>query len=542
MRKKIAKKHKKKTGSVHKAFIQLAFVGAFTGVCAGVVITFFNILAHEGEALSRDVYAYVRANPAFIPLLFAVLSVGAFLIGVALQFSTVIRGCGIPQVEGAARGNVRFKWFRDTTLMFATTLLSIFMGLSIGAEGPSVLIGAGVGDGVANVTHRNEMIRRYQVAGGSCTGLAVASNAPLTGIVFAFEEAYKRFTPEVFVCSFSSVIAGMLTRSVIYRLLGMEIRSAFHSYAFETLPLRNYLYVLLAGLICGGMGLAFHKLCFKARALFKKIRAKKAGRQYFYRILIAVLFGGVCSLLTTGAMGGGYSLIDALGTRGGAQSSQVETVLAQAGKSVAWALLFVLLLKFSVTVVNVGSGLPCGIFIPIIAIGACIGGLLNELWQVLGMNRAYCDLMMMICMAAFFAALVRAPLTAIIMICEMTGSFAPLLPVVIGVAIGYTVGEISRTDGIYEELLEAYEHENGIHENAVREVYTIGIALGAIADKREVRDVLWPAGARVKEIHRGEEIILPDGDTVLHGGDVLTIVCKTDDPEKTKDDLTHILG
>ncbi|MBQ8308783.1 MAG: chloride channel protein, partial [Clostridia bacterium] len=405
-------------------------------------------------------------------------------------------------------------------------LLSIFMGLSIGAEGPSALVGACVGDGVSSGLKRNEMIRRYQITGGACTGLAVASNAPLTGIVFAFEEAHKRFTPEVFICAFSSVIFGVLTRWAIYGLLHMEIRSAFHSYTFHALPVSAYGYVLLAGVVCAGLGVGFYKLCFAMRKLFKKIKCKKPAYSHRARILTAVLLGGAVSLAAAGAMGGGHGLIESLGTHGDA---------------LAGTLAIILVLKFFITTVNVGSGIPCGIFIPIIAIGACVGGLLNAAFTALGMDAAYCDLMIMICMAAFFTTIVKAPLTAIIMICELTGSFAPLLPVIIAVSIGYTVGEISRTDGIYEELLEAYEHESGIHENAVREVFTLTLASGATADRRQVRDVLWPSGARVTEIRRGEEHILPEGDTVLHGGDELTIIVKTSEPQKVKDELTHIL-
>ena len=213
------------------------------------------------------------------------------------------------------------------------------------------------------------------------------------------------------------------------------------------------------------------------------------------------------------------------------------------GLSLVWTLIIVLTLKFLITTVNVGSGIPCGIFIPIIAIGACVGGLLNELWLTIDPEIApYCDLMVMICMAAFFTTVVKAPITAVVMICEFTGSFAPLLPVIIAVSLGYIIGEMSRTDGIYEELLEAYEHETGIHERAVREVYTFTVADGAIAEKRAVRDVLWPSNARVKEIERGEEHILPDGETVLQAGDILTIVCRTDEHQKVKDELEHILG
>lgn len=540
MKKNMQKKQNKKKGNLYQSFIELIMVGSVTGVFAGAVVTLFNILAHEGEEISRNAYAYVRANPAFIPLLFVVLALGGFFIGVLANVSSVIRGCGIPQTEGATRGSVHFKWYRDMTAMFAASLVSIFMGLSIGAEGPSVLIGSTAGDGVSSMLKRDEMIRKYQTTGGACTGLAVASNAPLTGIVFAFEEAHKRFTPEVFICAFSSVIFGMLTRSLIYKLLGMEIVSSFHSYVFNELPLKYYSFVILAGIVCGFAGVGFYKLCFFMRKLFKKIRAKKPEVAHGIRIMVAVLLGGAISLLAVGAMGGGHELIESLGTHGGVTEPSTAVTF---GRSLVWVLLSVLVLKTFVTSVNVGAGIPCGIFIPIIAIGACLGGLLNRLWIYISPNMTpYADLMVMICLAAFFTTVVKAPLTSIIMICEFTGSFAPLLPVVIGVSIGYMIGEMSRTDGIYEELLEQYEHETGIHERAVREVYVLGVAFGAIADKREVRDVLWPANTRVTEIHRGEEVILPDGETVIHGGDVLTIVCKTVQPHKTKEDLEHILG
>ncbi len=539
MRKEIVKKQKKRIESFYRDFIQLVIVGSITGIFAGVIVTLFNILAHEGETISRDVYAYVRANPMWIPLLVLALALVAFMLGVAVQISHAIGGCGIPQAEGATRGSLRFKWYRDITAMFAASLLSIFMGLSIGTEGPSVFIGACAGDGVSSMLHRNQMIRRYQITGGACTGLAVASNAPLTGMAFAFEEAHKRFTPEVFICAFSSVVFGMLTRMAIYHALHREIQSSFHSYVFHEMPLSSYGFVLLAGVICGLMGVLFYKLCFKVRNLFKKIKPHDKRFRPVLRIFIAVLLGGLVSFIATDVMGGGHDLIESLGTHGGLSSVTTEVAF---GASLVLTLAITLVLKFFITTVNVGAGVPCGIFIPIIAIGACLGGLLNSLWMKMGMDAQYCDLMVMICMAAFFTTIIKAPITSIIMICEFTGSFAPLLPVIIAVSMGYIIGEMSRTDGIYEELLEVYEHENGIHERARKEVYVLGVATGAMADKRAVRDVLWPAGARVTEISRGEELILAEGDTILHGGDVLTIVCRTDEPEKIRDELTHILG
>ena len=530
-------KELKKT-SIYRVFIELVAVGSVTGIMVGAIVTLFNILVHEGEHISRDVYAYVRANPLFIPLLIFGLIAGAFLIGVLMNISPVIRGCGVPQAEGATRGIVRFKWWRDLIAMFTASLLSIFMGLSIGAEGPSVLIGASAGDGVASTLRRNQMIRKYQITGGACAGLAVASNAPLTGMAFAFEEAHKRFTPEVFICSFSSVVFGMLTRTVIYNTLGMEIVSSFHSYVFHEMPMKYYGYAIVLGTVCGFLGFGFMKLCFFMREKFKSLHVKNEWWTYTSRALTAVLIGGLISLMGELVMGGGHELIESLGTHGVGEYL-TESIFKM---PLLWALLIVVVLKILVTSINVGSGIPCGIFIPIIAIGACIGAMLNNIWLVIDPTIApYCDFMVMICMAAFFASVVRAPITSIVMICEFTGSFAPLLPVIIAVSMGYIIGEMLRTDGIYELLLEAYEEETGIHKRAERLVFTLRVSPNSIAEKREVRDVLWPSNARVKEILRGEEHVLPEGGTMLCAGDILTVVVKTENPEKIKEELLHIV-
>ncbi len=539
MKEAIEKRQKKQKGRLYRNFIELVAVGSVTGIFAGVVVSLFELLVHEGEEISRNAYAYVRANPAFIPLLLLVLALGAFFIGVAVNLSSVIRGCGIPQAEGATRGIVPLKWWKDMTLMFAASLVGVFTGLSIGPEGPSVLIGACSGDGVSTLLKRDQMIRRYQITGGACAGLAVAANAPLTGMAFAFEEAHKRFTPEVFICAFSSVIFAILVRTGIFNLFGKEVTNLYGNYRFYEMPMADYWYVVIAGIVCGVCGVGFYKLCMQMRKWFQKISFKNPKISHGVRVAFAVFLGGLVSFTAAGVMGGGQSLIRSLGTMGGSVEPAAQSSF---GESLFWTLLIILCLKFLITTINVGSGIPCGIFVPVIAIGACLGALMNQGWVALGMDEKYCDIMVMICMAAFFTTIVKAPITAIIMICEFTGSFAPLLPVIIAVSIGYIIGEMSKTDGIYDELLEMYEREVGIHAHSVRVVYTFSVEKGSLAERREVRDILWPAGARVKELHRGEEVILPDGKTVLRGGDLLTIVCLTNEPDKTRDELLHILN
>ena len=526
-------------GKRYQNFIELILVGSVTGVFAGAVVTLYNLCSKFGEEFSRDAYATVRANPAFIPLLFLVLALGAFLLTAAVYFVSMAKGSGLPQVEGATRGILQFSWFRDGAVMFAASLLSIFMGLSAGSEGPSLHVGAASGEGVARILKRNEMIRRYQVTGGACAGLAVAFNAPLTGVAFAFEEAHKRFTPEVFICAFSSVIFALLTRSLLYGAFGLTAESFFHNFAFPTDMTSGLFYLFLAAsaIVCGVVGVLFYKWVLLLHGWFEKIQAKPFVKTLI-RIGIVVLLGGVFSLVTVNVMGGGKELIMAFGTQGGTQSLSVESVF---GLPLVATLLIVCALKFIITGANMGAGVPCGAFIPMLAIGACIGALLNLLWVKLGMPPEYCDLLVMVCMSAFLTAIVKAPITGVVMVCELTWSFAYLLPVVIGVAVGYVIGDIARTDSIYEELLELFVKEHDIGKSDKRETFTLTVVKGALAEKREIRAVLWPAGVRVQELIRGGASLIPDGETELLAGDELIIVCTSKEPQATLEELKQIL-
>ena len=526
-------------GKRYQNFIELILVGSVTGVFAGAVVTLYNICSKFGEEFSRDAYAVIRATPAFIPLLFLVLILGAFLLTAAVYFVPMARGSGLPQVEGATRGILRFSWFRDGAVMFAASLLSIFLGLSAGSEGPSLHIGAASGEGVANLLKRNEMIRRYQVTGGACAGLAVAFNAPLTGVAFAFEEAHKRFTPEVFICAFSSVIFALVTRSILYGAFGLTAESFFQNFVFPTEMATGWFYLFLAAsaIVCGVVGVLFYKWVLFLHDKFEKMQAKPFVK-VLIRIGVVVLLGGVLSLITVNVMGGGKELILAFGTQGGTQPIAVESVF---GLPIVATLILVCVFKFIIMGANMGAGVPCGAFIPMLAVGACIGAMLNMLWVELGMDPKYCDLLVMVCMSAFFTAIVKAPITGVVMVCELTWSFAYLLPVVIGVAIGYVIGDIARTDSIYEELLELFVVEQEIGKGDVRETFTLTVAEGALAEKRELRAVLWPAGVRVQELIRGGVSHIPDGETELQAGDVLIIVCTVKEPQSVLEELKQIL-
>ena len=157
--------------SVYRNALQLVVVGAVTGVVVGLVVTIYNLLFGYSENFARASYAAIRNNPIWLLVWVVALALAAFLVCSAIQVSKIIKGCGIPETEGATKGLLRLHWWRDATLMFAVTLLEVFMGLSIGSEGSSVLIGGAIGDGVSSGLRRNFMVRRYQVTGARAQGL-----------------------------------------------------------------------------------------------------------------------------------------------------------------------------------------------------------------------------------------------------------------------------------------------------------------------------------------------------------------------------------
>lgn len=488
--------------------VQIILVGALTGALVGVVVSLYSALAVAAEQFARGSYGYLLTHPVLIPLLFAALALGAIVVGGVVRFLPLIRGSGIPQTEGAMRGLLRFRWYRELTGMFAVSLFTVFMGLSAGAEGPSILIGGTLGQGASDLMRRNALVRRYQITGGACAGLAVAFNAPLTGIAFAFEEGQKRFTPEVFFCAVSSVVIAVLVRMGLAPLLGLPQGAYFSTYVFTDFSPVFYACVLAASLVTALVGVGTYYLIFLSKKLFSRLTFwRKTGK-----FLIPFLFAGAAGLITLYCIGGGHAFIASLGS--------AATGFERIFSSPVWvSVLIVVALKLVATVLNMGAGVPCGAFVPMLAVGAGLGALMSYLLQLLGMDVAYADMVIVISMATYFTTIAKAPVTGIVMTVELTWNFMFLLPAVLGVAVGYLIGDVFHTKPVYERLLDDMlkEEQETSHLFTARYVLTQTETVG-----RRIRDVLWPVDVRIVRIEREGKRFVPDGNTLLCEGDVLT--------------------
>ncbi len=516
--------------------LNIIVISLITGVFAGIVVTFYNILAHIGEDVSVELYELILGNPWSIPLLFIGLACAAIIIGTVVKLVPMVKGSGIPQTEGAARGIVHFKWYVTLITMFAASLACIFCGLAAGSEGPSLEMGACCGSASSVMLRRRQMVTRLQIAAGASAGLAVAFNAPVTGLVFAMEEAFHSFAPKVFVSSVIAVIFALLTRNAIRPLLGFDIGFTFTTYTYASFDWMMCVWVLIAAIITALVAVAFYYLMFLLKHLFKKMTFLKGTGKFLIPFLIAGAFG----LITIYAMGGGHSFIQALGS---GASEEETSALSVFGLGLAASLIIIVLLRFITCLANMSCGVPCGVFIPMLSVGAGIGAILSILFRQWGMNEEFSDMLIIICMSVFFTTCVKAPVTGIVMIFELTGQFSNLLPAIISVAVAYIISRIFRMKPIYDKALEEFIEDENLYEKQQKYRFTLKIMPESAIDGNSVRSIIWPTNSLVVALRRPDgSSIVPDGETVINAGDVIDIECETSDEAELRDYLAELAG
>lgn len=516
--------------------INIVFLSVLTGIFAGVVVTFYTICTSYGEQYSRELYSLILQYPAFIPLLFVGLAAGAVVIGTLVRFVPMIRGSGIPQIEGACRGKFPFNWYVTMCSMFAASLACVFMGLAAGSEGPSIEIGGCVGEGTGRILRRSFMIRRLQIASGASAGFAVAFNAPVTGMIFALEEAFKSFSPMIFVSASVSVITALGVRTGIRLALGQSVGFAMEGFVFaQNMDVAGYGYVALAALIVALAAVAFYYAVQGAKKMFSKITFLKGAGKFIIPFVLSGAFG----LITVYAMGGGHNFIHSLATGGTGRIEGISVL----GTGIIASLAIIVALRFILMALYMGCGVPCGVFIPMLAVGAGLGALLSSLFVQAGMDAAYTDYIVIICMSVFFTSFVRAPITGLFMVFELTGQFANLLPALLGVVIASLVAEVCRTEPGYEKNLHGFIRDEGFADREKPVRVTVTVRPRSLADGGRIKSIIWPSGGLVVAIRLPDGTqVIPSGNTKLDAGQQLDFECRADDPDEVLDYLYGIVG
>lgn len=478
--------------------------GIFVGLIVGIVIMIYKTIIGYGMDMFNKVYFYTRENPKFIVPLFIVLILLGFIVGIIVKRNPMIGGSGIPQVEGELSGKIRVNWktvFRDK---FIGGIICMASGLSLGKEGPSVQIGASIGEGFANIFKKSDFEKRLLITGGASSGLAVIFNAPLSGAIFALEEVHRSFSLPVMLAALSASLTGVFIDNLI---LGNEF--CIKIPPTGSLPIKYYWTLIILGVILGVTGYIFNKGLLKTQDFYVKT-LKKIPIQF--KTIIPFIMTGVLALTIPEVINGGDSLI--------------ENII---GNNIAIKLLIIILIiKFVFTFFSYSSGVPGGIFFPLLALGALVGAIFGLILnKYLGISDSLIVNFIVLAMAAQFASIVKAPITGLMLITEMTGTFKHLLPVAITVTIAYLVSDMLNNKPIYESLLERLLERMNIKFNSgikKKEIFDFEVKIGSELDGKCIKDVKWPKESLIITIFRGAEEIIPNGEVKIQAGDVLEII------------------
>ncbi|HEY64669.1 MAG TPA: CBS domain-containing protein [Caldilineae bacterium] len=369
-------------------------------------------------------------------------AIGGLFVGPLVYFfAREAKGHGVPEVMEAVA--LRGGRIRPVVAVIKSLASSICIGTggSVGREGPIVQIGSALGSTVGQVLRMSDDRVRTLVGCGAAGGIAATFNAPVSGVIFALEIILGEFA----VGHFSMVVIASVTASVIARVfLGDMPAFMVPEYALNT-PWELFLYVLL-GIIAAPVGVLFTKSLYWLEDIFDAWDFPE-----YLKPAIGGLGVGLLGLFVPQVFGVGYESIERV--------LHNEMVLGTAA--------MLLIAKLVATVLTLGSGGSGGVFAPSLFMGSMLGGtfgILVHRWMpaITAAPGAYA----LVGMAAVFAAGARAPITAIIILFEMTGDYRIILPLMLSTVIATLLAQWLEPESIYTLKLI----RRGVHLSRGRDI------------------------------------------------------------------------
>ncbi|NTU82183.1 MAG: H(+)/Cl(-) exchange transporter ClcA [Chloroflexales bacterium] len=467
---------------------------ALVGLLAGAVAIVFRALLAAGDTLRNGLIAWAHQAPALgwlAPLLFG--AVGATLaVALVRRYAPEASGSGIPHTEAVLHRLRELRWRRVLPVKLVGGTVAIGAGLALGREGPTVQMGAAVGAAVAERLSSPTRERLTLIAAGAGAGLAAAFNAPLAGLVFVLEEVQGDFRPAVFGAAFIAAAVA----DILARLVGGQL-PVFTIPSYPVPPLTALPVFVLLGMVSGLVGVLFNRGLLGTLTRFGRL----SGRLVLVAAGLVGATAGLVGWFVPTLVGGGHDL--------------TETVLVGGVALAAIPLLFAL--RFGLTLVSYGTGAPGGIFAPLLALGALLGLAIGDLAHLVAPAAVpQPAVFAVVGMAAYFTAIVRAPLTGIVLIVEMTGNYNQMLPLLVACFGAYAVAELLGDLPIYEALLQRDLRRSGVaHAVHAPMVLELEVEPGAPFAGRTIRELGLPPGCIIVRCRDGGREWVPTAATRL---------------------------
>ena len=398
------------------------------GLISGLLVVFFKVSINKlFEFIQNFISQFDLSHKLLIfPL---ITTLGGLISGVLVfKFAPETKGSGIPFVKMvmARMGNITR--VRTIVVKFLAGVAGIGTGLSLGREGPSVQLGAGAGALVGKIFKMKGTDQGKLIAAGAGSAIGATFNAPIAGTIFVLEELVNKFSASLL---FPVLVATVTASSVARHFLGnnpsFTIPYITHDLSFEGISV-----CIILGIVAGFLGVAFAKIIYKNNEFFEKMDKIPN----WLKPAIAGFGIGVIGIFIPYVLGSGNLSVDLL----------LQHKLALS------VVVLVFAVKFFVTPFCFGSGAAGGIFLPMLMLGSFLGYIVASIFNMFGFHVDVV-VMAMIGMGAFLASVARTPITAVVMVFEMTAGYTHILPIMLSAAIADLIAEKLNHRPIYASLI-----------------------------------------------------------------------------------------
>lgn len=420
---------------------RLFFLTIVIGVVCGLAAVAFHVSITLASHVLID-QAMGAPGRTWIGWTLVTPTLGALACGVLLQYVVPnARGSGIPQVKiaFAVRGG-RLR-LRDSLGKFVIGALQLGSGSSLGREGPTVQICAGVASFLGRITGVSPKALRRLIPVGAAAGIAAAFNAPIAAVTFTIEEVVGNLDQAVLSgVIIAAALAAVIERSVLGEHPIFDVPQVYGLHHASSL----LIYAVL-GVAAAVASVAFTDSLLGLRLWFRKSRLPPWARP------------GVGGLVTGGLAVVAWWKLGTHGITGGGYDTLSVALRGNLGIDV---MLVLCMMKLAATVFSYGSGGAGGIFAPSLFIGGMLGGAIGTLDStLLGHTGEPIGAFALVGMGAVFAGIIRAPMTSVLIIIEMTSGYSLILPLMIANMTAYVLARHWRPTPIYDALLE----QDGVH-------------------------------------------------------------------------------